>query len=278
MQRVRQRLREESGARRVLVRGESGTGKTLAARVFHELGGGGPLIGVCCECATQRQLIGALDQASDGTLLLEEIGSARPELQRTVLDALDGSRIRLAATTHKNLENMVKRSLLDGALLDGLRPVVWLPPLRTRRADVPVLALHFARRASREHGAPPVVFSDDALAVLTAQPWPVNVRQLHDFVERIVLLHPDALVGAALVEREIQSVVRFAGEVTERTEQAMGRLSKGRPPADTDAEAAERRALARTLAHAHGNRLLAARLLRVAAAALDRKLAQHGLG
>src|SRR6185369_12373233 len=97
--------------------------------------------------------------------------------------------VRFVAATHRDLEDMITKGEFREDLFYRLNVVpIWLPPLRARRDDIALLARHFCGIFSEAHGKSGSSFSDDALAVLVAERWPGNVRQLQNFVERLVVL------------------------------------------------------------------------------------------
>jgi two-component system response regulator AtoC len=142
---------------------------------------------------------------------------------------------------------------------------IWIPPLRQRPGDVERLARHFCAELGALHGRSGVTLEADALELLCAQPWPGNVRQLQNFIERMVVLSDRPRLGAAEVEREL---TRLPGPRTAAPEASLGVRKLE----------AEKSALQDALARAGGNRTLAARLLGVSRRTLYNKLGEHGLG
>ncbi|MDA8390573.1 MAG: sigma-54 dependent transcriptional regulator [Gammaproteobacteria bacterium] len=205
----------------VLITGESGTGKELVARTIHELGRRDkPWVAINCS-AIPRELLeselfgfvkgafsgathnrpGRLEQAQGGTLFLDEIGELNIELQAKLLRVLQereysplGSNqvrtadIRLLAATNRNLQELVREGRFREDLLYRLDVYnINVPPLRERRDDIPLLANTFLRELSLEMDRGVVAFTEDALAALQAYPWPGNIRELHNAVERALL-------------------------------------------------------------------------------------------
>ena len=212
-----------SPASTVLLTGESGTGKDLAAKVIHygSSRAGQPFMNITCSALTdtlleselvghergaftdaQQQKRGLLESADGGSVFLDEIGETAPGLQAKLLRFLEektfkrvgGSQdihvnVRIIAATNKNLEEEVKNGTFREDLyyrLDVL--LVRLPPLRERAADIPILANYYIDQFNREfrkqvHGATPKVFE-----ALERYPWPGNVRELRNVVERAMLL------------------------------------------------------------------------------------------
>jgi len=212
----------------VLITGETGTGKELAARAIHARSkrAGGPFIKVNCGALTETLLDselfghvrgaftgdvatrqGRIEQANRGTLFLDEVGTMSPALQSKLLRMLQGREfervgdsqtirvdVRVIAATNADLRRMVSENQFREDLYYRLNVIpVRIPTLRERRADIPVLAQHFLDRFSNE-GTPPkrgrVTLAQDAQQALMAYNWPGNVRQLENVMERAFALSP----------------------------------------------------------------------------------------
>jgi len=222
----------------VLVLGESGTGKELVAEAIHQLGhrSTGPFVAVNT-AAIPRELIeselfghekgsftgavsrgiGKFEQASGGTLFLDEIGDMPPEAQTRLLRALQSGRIRrvggseeikvdvrIIAATNKDLAPMIEAGKFREDLFYRLNVVpIQLPPLRERTGDIEALARHFLLKAAEE-GLPRRQLSEEAIDLLSVQPWRGNVRELRNFVYRLVLLARDDTIGAASVRAQLE--------------------------------------------------------------------------
>jgi len=210
----------------VLITGESGTGKELLAHALHELGpaSGGPLVAVNCG-ALPRELAeselfghergaftgaaarraGWFEEASGGTLVLDEIGELPLELQPKLLRVLETGRlrrvggtgeiavrVRVVAMTLRDLEQEVARRAFREDLYYRLAGFhLALPSLRQRAGDVPQLALHFLREIEAEVG--PRTLESSALAALSAARWVGNVRELRNVVRRAAILTRDRI-------------------------------------------------------------------------------------
>src|SRR5438067_3104860 len=207
----------------VLLQGESGTGKELIAKVIHQLSPRArqPMVTVHCAALAPTLLeselfghekgaftgayerrIGRFEQAQGGTLFLDEIGEIDASIQVKLLRFLGertfervGSNrtlsadVRVIAATNKNLEQMVKTGAFREDLFFRLRVVeIWLPPLRERREDIPLLAQTFLREFARENGKPVANLSPEVLELLLRHPWPGNVRELRTAIEHAVVL------------------------------------------------------------------------------------------
>ena len=207
----------------VLVFGETGTGKELVARAIHRrsLRSAGPVIRVNCG-AIPPELIdsqlfghergaftGALEarkgwfeRADSGTLFLDEIGELPLAVQVRLLRILqDGSLervgghkslnvdVRIVAATHGDLASMVAEGRFREDLWYRIAVFpIFLPPLRDRVEDIPLLARHFAEKAAVRFGLPVLAPSDDDIALLVSYPWPGNVRELGTVMDRAALL------------------------------------------------------------------------------------------
>jgi two-component system response regulator HydG len=217
----------------VLVLGETGTGKGLAARLIHTQSdrAGGPFVTVNCAALPEplleselfghvkgaftgatRDRAGLVAESSGGVLFLDEIAEMSPALQAKLLDVLErrvvravgGSKelhidLRVVAATHRDLDERVAKGAFREDLRYRLDVVsVELPPLRHRRADIPLLLDHFLSEARARHAHSPARrISAPALARLVEHRWPGNVRELAHVVERMVLLARGEELGVA---------------------------------------------------------------------------------
>ncbi|MFT4516082.1 MAG: two-component system response regulator AtoC [Planctomycetota bacterium] len=213
----------------VLITGESGTGKTLLARALHQLSDrkGGPFVEVNCGALPEslleselfghvkgsftgavRDKIGKFEAACGGTIFLDEIGTSTPAFQVKLLRVLQDRLIervgdtktvsvdvRIVLATNKDLEKAVAAGEFREDLFYRINVVsVEMPPLRQRPLDIQPLAEHFLHRFSQEHGRNVQAFTDAAIAALIQAPWPGNVRQLENAVERaVVLCHSESI-------------------------------------------------------------------------------------
>ena len=203
----------------VLITGETGTGKELAARAIHHSSPRRTNRFVALNCSAIPETLleaelfghvrgaftgavgtrqGRLEQAHKGTLFLDEVGTMSPALQAKLLRVLQEREfervgdshtikidVRVIAATHSDLAKMVADGTFREDLYYRLNVIpVQLPPLRERREDIPLLVQHFLQKLSAETGRPPVTMSQEALRRLMACHWPGNVRQLENAVER----------------------------------------------------------------------------------------------
>jgi two-component system nitrogen regulation response regulator NtrX len=223
---------------RVLIMGESGSGKELVARLLHEnsKSAGNPFIEVNC-AAIPQELIeselfghekgsftgafeskkGKFELADNGTLFLDEVGDMSPSAQSKVLRIIEtqefqrvgGSKnikvdVRIIAATNKDLKEEVKKGNFREDLLYRLNviPIV-VPPLRERKEDIPLLVEHFLESLAAEYGKKPKKIAPEALKMLEAHDWPGNIRELRNVIERLVIMTPsDTITSKNLVITE----------------------------------------------------------------------------
>lgn len=238
----------------VLLTGESGTGKELFARALHELSSvrGGPFLAVNCAAIPEtlienelfghekgaftgahRREAGRFEAAAGGTLLLDEIGDLPLAVQSKVLRALEertfervGGRktlevdVRLVAATNRDLAAMVQAGEFRSDLFFRLDVFpIELPPLRDRVADIEALALHLIAVLAQRHRRAAPRIEPEALELLAAQPWPGNVRQLTNLLERALILSESPTLSRA----EVQTLlgVQKGGSQRERIAEAL---------------------------------------------------------
>jgi DNA-binding NtrC family response regulator len=172
------------------------------------------------------------------------------------------------AATHRDLAAMVAAGTFREDLLYRLNVIpITLPPLRARPGDVAPLVQHFLARLGPASGKPGASLSPEAMAALEQQPWPGNVRQLQNFVERLLVLSDGEALGLAEVERELGRGGAPAAAPP----------SPAGPTLEAHRQDAEREAVVQALRRAQGNRSLAARLLGVSRSTLYNKLQVLGL-
>jgi len=220
---------------KVLVTGESGSGKELVARAIHKASARarGPFEKLNC-AALPKDLVeselfgyekgaftgavqlkrGRLEAADQGTLFLDEVGDMSLDTQAKFLRAIETGEIerlgstrtiavdtRIVAATNKDLAAEIAAGRFREDLFYRLNVVpIHLPPLRQRREDIPLLIEHFAAKLSIEHGRPKRRFLPDALERLSEYSWPGNVRELKNLVERILIMTEGETVSLAEVE------------------------------------------------------------------------------
>jgi DNA-binding NtrC family response regulator len=286
----------------VLISGETGTGKELAARAIHDASPrrNQRFVAINCSAIPESLLeaelfghvrgaftgavanrVGRIEQAHRGTLFLDEVGTMSPALQAKLLRVLQAREfervgdsqtirvdVRVIAATNSDLKRMIGESTFREDLYYRLNVIpIRLPPLRERRADIPLLAQHFLERLSHEtpeRGR--VTLEQDAQQVLMAFDWPGNVRQLENVVERTFALSPGR---SRITAADLPDEVRDVGTVLNPTEVLIPDhgIEMDRLVSDFE-HTLIRRALERT----SGNKRLAADLLHVKRTTLIEKL------
>ncbi|MEN6624943.1 MAG: sigma-54 dependent transcriptional regulator [Candidatus Sumerlaeia bacterium] len=278
----------------ILIRGESGTGKEVLARFIHERSrrAGGPFVPINCgaipEALIESELFGHergsftgavatrpgwFEQASGGTILLDEIGEMPPALQPRLLRVLEERRVRriggareleidarLVAATHRDLEEDVRQGRFREDLYYRLNVIALrLPPLRERAADV----LPMAERFLAEQGLGGKRFSPAAQRLLLGYGWPGNVRELRNAVVRAAIIAG----GALILPEDLPETLRAA---------------PARPEAESSVlvgnmDEIQRHAILEALGQTGGNKTQAARLLGISRRNLVYKLRSYGM-
>jgi DNA-binding NtrC family response regulator len=295
----------------ILITGDSGTGKELLARYLHRKSRRAEQKFVSVNCAAipenllESELfghekgaftgaiarrIGKFEEASGGTLLLDEISEMDPHLQAKLLravqereiDRVGGTEpvkvdIRLIATTNRDLEQEVQKGNFREDLYFRLNVVTLnLPPLRRRPADIEVLAEHFVAKYSEANGVPARPISSEAMAVLRGHGWRGNVRELENAMHRAVLLAKGDVIGpeAVLLRSHFGAADRDAGAADHAAGEALARAGV-RPLVGRTVADVERDLILDTLNHCLGNRTHAANILGISIRTLRNKLKQY---
>jgi len=282
----------------VLLEGESGTGKEIVARSIHVQSGRRekPFISVNCAALAEQLLEaelfghvrgaftgaiankpGRFQLADGGTLFLDEIGDLSPKGQGDLLRVLeDGAfrmvggselirvNVRVIAATNKRLQDAVTEGKFRDDLLYRLQIVpILMPPLRDRPEDIPLLVERFFEHFTTKHKRRRKRMTADALQLCQRFPWPGNVRQLRNVIERLVITCPDALVQVGDLPDFLRDSDRNTPQFTVR-------------PGTSLAEV-EKLLIRQTLLHVTSNREEAARALGISRRALQYKLKEYGL-
>ncbi len=225
----------------VLIQGETGTGKELIARAIHNMSPrcGRPFVKLNCAAipldlleselfghekgaftGAIAQKLGRFELADQGTLFLDEVGDIPQALQPKLLrvlqeqefERLGGSRthqvnVRLVAATHRNLLEMTKRGEFRSDLYYRLNVFpISVPSLRARRDDIPLLVEHFVDLFSRRTGRQIDIIPQETMDALGSYPWPGNIRELQNLIERAVILSEDGVLPNPLPTQEIGDV------------------------------------------------------------------------
>lgn len=301
MKALRQQLGLMAGTNgRVLIFGESGTGKELVAHAIHQ---NSPrareaFIEVNCAAIPEELIeselfghrkgsftgatddkVGKLQKADEGTLFLDEVGDMSLKTQAKVLRALEEQRfepvgahdsikvdVRIVAATNKNLEEEISRGNFREDLFYRLNVIpFYVPPLRERVKDIPLLADHFLSEFTTAYGRKPKELTAEAYGVLQEYSWPGNVRELKNLMERIVIMNPQVRVDARHIP-----LSPARRQVFERTVDRFGSLQEVR-------EAAEREYILKKLDETQGNVTRTAELLGLERSNLYRKMKSLGI-
>jgi two-component system nitrogen regulation response regulator NtrX len=301
MKALRQQLALMAGTNgRVLIYGESGTGKELVAHAIHALSprAAEPFVEVNCAAIPEELIeselfghikgsftgahdnkVGKFQKADAGTLFLDEVGDMSLRTQSKVLRVLDEQRfepvgaaesvqvdVRVVAATNKNLDEEIQRGNFREDLFYRLNVIpFFVPPLRDRREDIPLLADHFMREFTTAYGRKPKELTAEACRLLGEYHWPGNVRELKNLIERIVILNPQVRVDARHIP------LHPARRQPDRTVDRFGSLQEVR-------EAAEREYILKKLEETNGNVTRTAELLGLERSNLYRKMKTLGIG
>lgn len=304
----------------VLIRGESGTGKELIARAIHQhsLRDGTPLVIVNCAAIPETLLegelfgyergaftgavgrrIGRLEQAHGGTIFLDEIGDAPLSiqakilrvLQETTFERLGGNEtiscdVRMLAATNRNLEHNIEKGSFRADLYHRLNVVsLYVPPLRERREDIPLLVDYFLARFAKELNLDKPLLAEDTLRLLCEYSWPGNVRELQHRLRRAVIFTHGYPIHAADLSlspptcgESTPSMLQGANE-GQWDNLVRGYLDVYRGPCALEGlmETIEKLLLTEALRRTHGNQSQAARLLGLPRATFLTKLEKRGL-
>ena len=282
----------------VLITGESGTGKELIAEAIHmnsprakknfvkvNLGGisqslfesemFGHKKGAFTDATADRT--GRFEMADKGTIFLDEIGDLDPScqvkllrvLQDQTFEVLGDSRprktdIRVVSATNADLRKMVSEHSFREDLFYRINLItIHLPALRERKEDIPLLVRYFADKQMKQNGLPPVEFSPDAMQFLMRLPYPGNIRELKNLVERTILMNMKPVLEAADFEAQYQRI--------DSSREASANLN------GLTLEEIERRTILHTLQLHNGNLSQVAIALGISRAALYRRLEKYGI-
>ncbi|HYO54919.1 sigma-54 dependent transcriptional regulator [Archangium sp.] len=296
----------------VLINGESGTGKELVASALHGASSrrDKPFIKINCAAIPHNLLEselfgyergaftgavtskpGRFELADGGTLFLDEIGEIPVEMQVKLLRALQEGEfervggikttrveVRLIAATNRDLQAEIEAGRFRKDLYYRLAVVpIVLPPLRERRADIPMLAGHFVEKYNRKLNKKIEGISDDAMALLQAHNWPGNIRELENLIER-VLLFAD---GPSITARDLPEPVRQGSMPAPALPAAPLEAPTGegglKDIVRMKAAELEKDLITKALEETGGNVTRAARLLQISRKSLQTKMKEFGL-
>src|SRR6184192_1232426 len=287
----------------VLLEGESGTGKELAAHAIHNLSRRNQAKFVVVHCAAlsptlleselfghergaftgaHERRIGRFEQANGGTIFLDEIGEIDPSTQVKLLRVMSEQRafervggtqtlradVRVIAATNKNLEQMVREGKFRDDLYFRLNVVrITMPPLRSRKEDIPILVRGFLRHFCKLNEKPLLDLTADAMNALLTYNWPGNVRELRTAIEHGVVM----ATGPKVTVRDLPIAVRqAAGTASPRGISAAKAFEEKSSPLDL--HQTERRLITQALATTNGTVTAAAKKLGISRRTLHRKI------
>lgn len=279
----------------VLIQGETGTGKELIAKAIHSKSPRrfGPFVAINCgafpEGLLETELFGhevgaftgavkarkgRIEIAHGGTLFLDEIGEIPLKMQVDLLRVLEEKRFqrvggreyipvdfRFISATHKNLEEEIRQGRFRKDFYFRLNVIeIYVPPLRERKEDIPLLAQHFLQKFRRETNKPVTIISKEALNLLTSYDWPGNVRELENAIERAVVLAK----SRTLTKDDFSFLLR-------------PRFLYDQPEEPKSLEEVERRHIEKILSETDWNISKAAKILGVNRTTLHAKIKKYGL-
>jgi transcriptional regulator with PAS, ATPase and Fis domain len=308
----------------VLLLGETGTGKELIAKAIHQLSprGSGPFVRVNCGALSESLLeselfghvrgaftgavanrTGRFEAAHTGTIFLDEINSTTPKLQVKLLRVLqerefervgDTETIRvdtrvIAASNRELLDEVAKEHFREDLYYRLNVVPIYLPPLRSRREDIPLLVSHFLEHYNQENERYVVHIQKEALEALVKYHWPGNVRELQNVVERCVVMAPgdeltlDLLPPVMRGDRPPAATLPGRGGDLDSLARELVEQGMTTAPADDEnlferiVSRVERELIAQMLAACNGVQLKAAARLGINRNTLRKKLQEHGL-
>ncbi len=293
----------------VLITGESGTGKEMLAKFIHNISPRARAPFIACNiaalpetlveselfghekgaftgAATRRQ--GRFELADTGTLFLDEIGEMSPSMQVKLLrvlqerefERLGGQQkikvdIRVIAATNRNLEEMIEAGQFREDLYYRLNIInLELPPLRERPEDIPILANHFALKASAKHGKQPANATQGFQDRLVSYRWPGNIRELENVIERAVVINQSSVLDESLLPAKVLAIENTVQNAPKQTAVPQLELVNGLLPPELSFETAiqnfKRQLVAQALRECNASRSEAAHRLKISRQYLHR--------
>jgi len=289
----------------VLIEGESGTGKELAAHAIHNLSRRNKAKFVTVHCAAlspqlleselfghekgaftgaHERRIGRFEQASGGTIFLDEVAEISPSTQVKLLRVISEERafervggnqtlradVRLIAATNKHLETLVREGKFRDDLFFRLNVVrITMPPLRDRKEDIPLLVRGFLRHFCKENDKPLVELTSDAMDALLSYNWPGNVRELRTAIEHGVVM----ATGLKITLRDLPMAVRqAAGTAAHRAISSPSAFGVEEKSSPLDLHETEKKLIMQALGATNGNVTAAAKKLGISRRTLHRKI------
>ncbi|MDM5196745.1 sigma 54-interacting transcriptional regulator [Fictibacillus enclensis] len=286
----------------ILINGESGVGKELFAQAIHEesLRSDKPFIAINCGAipnalfesdlfgyeagaytgASKGGKPGKLELADGGTLFLDEVGELPLDMQVKLLRAIQEKEfyriggqtpkkvnVRIIAATNRVLENMVAEGSFRSDLFYRLNVFkISIPPLRERMEDIPYLLYHFLQELSFKYGKPIPAVNPGTLNLLSAYPWPGNIRELRNIVERAVILNE----RSEITETDITNMLPQPHHVPKPVESLTLTFT-------AEKERLEKERILQTLQNTYGNKSITAKELGMSRATLYKKMKKYGI-
>lgn len=306
----------------ILIRGETGTGKELIATAIHNLSRrqNGPFIKLNCAAISETLLEselfghekgaftdaremrkGRFELADGGTLFLDEIGDITPALQVKLLRILQEqefervggtktikTNVRLVAATNRNLEEMVRKGEFREDLFYRLNVIpINLPPLRERYEDVKLLIEHYLHRFMKEHRKN-MHFTKGAMELLLDYPWPGNIRELQNTMERIVLICPDGEIQPEMLAHVLpfnyqklymqnEPAPSYIAPMPQSPTHNYESHTSSAPMTKKTLQELEKESIIQALIDSHGIQTKAARALGMSARQIGYKIKQYGI-
>ncbi|OQX83038.1 MAG: hypothetical protein B6D63_06845 [Candidatus Latescibacteria bacterium 4484_7] len=299
----------------VLIQGESGTGKEMIANMIHRYSPRRekPFLEINCASLPEELLeselfghekgaftdakfkkVGLLELANKGTLFLDEIGEMSLTIQVKLLRVLEkmsfrrvgGTRdikvsVRIISATNKDLKEAVEKRTFREDLYYRLKVIpIYIPPLRERKEDIYLLLKYFLNLFNRRFNKKFVDIDDDAYEIILNYPWPGNIRELKNMVERIVLLEDDTVLRAKYLPMSIKGQGSVSEEHTavRKLESALTRpFSENGVEFEEMMEEIEKKLILKALKEANNNQSKAARLLNLHRDKLRYRLKNYGI-
>jgi two-component system response regulator AtoC len=298
----------------VLILGESGTGKELFAQAIHygSKRKNGPFVSVNCAAISNnladsllfghvkgsftgadKDHIGFFEQADNGTLFLDEIGDMDSEVQAKILRALQERKIRkvgektekninirIISATNRDFSQAIKNNSFREDLYYRLEEfLLFIPTLRDRAEDIPILAKHFLDEFARSNNIDQLQFDPEALKILESYQWPGNIRELKNAVQRSAVTRKGNIIDTLRTTFVPGTKNTSASEKTlpENVEDSSTPPARNADPMSYSLEENERDAIIKAYKASHGNLTKTARMLGIGRATLYRKLSKFGL-
>ena len=306
----------------VLIRGESGTGKEIVARSLHELSARRENQFVKVNCAAiPRDLLeaelfgyekgaftgahknkqGRFEIANKGTIFLDEIGDMPLELQSKLLQVLEQQEfvrvggvqnihvdVRIICATNRNLEQAISEQQFRDDLFYRLNEItLFLPPLRQRHGDIPLLVTHFLERYNQQYSREYRALKPETISMLERFSWPGNIRQLENMMKQVVVREDESILAELLTSASNQHLQRTPVAANGGTDFASAAASTGEPDIDDNwslkdrvgrkVAEEEKRLIGEVLTRTNWNRRKAADMLQISYRSLLYKIKDYGL-